>query len=405
MTKKKLIQDNILLLIGGNLGNVFSFLFNMVLLRADAELANLYVAYNSVVLILGVPALVAMRILTVYGDSAIGKIRAFYESRPLLSNIIFILCILSLLPLNFIVQRITQDSNFITSFMLITLTIALTISYAFRGLKQYEEDFMSTVIALNIETAGRLIIGYVLGVVFGLGVNGVLIGAIVAMVLSIIPVFSKKYLIGKTHFVPTYKLKIAFFSTLILTAGIEFFSNFDIAYTFKALQYDSIAQTEYNVLQIFRKIIFYGIFIASAVILAAGSKKNHTKKFIFFYTLGSGLTIGIISAIISFEFKDIILFLLNRNLTILDSSTILNFLIFTALMSTAYLLSNWLLAQKRFIYTLIPIVSSIIQFIIYFFAEKTLEGLLNAYLESTAIFFALTTITGIYEIFFRKHND
>lgn len=404
MTKNKLIKDNFLLLIGGNLGNVFSFLFNIILIRVDPVLANLYVAYNSVVLILGVPALVLMRLFTVYGDTVIYKLKNFYLNRQLISNITIIIFLFAFIPLNFIIQRFTQDSNFLIAFMIISLSVATTIAYIFRGLKQYEEDFLPTVISLNIETGGRLILGYIFGVTLGFGINGVMIGAILAMILSLVPVFHLKYLFKISHHVSSYKLMNAFFSTLVFTAGIEFFSNFDIAYSLNQLQNNIVEQTEYNILQVFRKIIFYGIFIVSAMILAVGSKNNHSKKFVFFYTLGSGLSIGVISAIAIYLFRNIILILLNQRLEVVDTATLLNFLIFTAFMSTTYLLSNWLLSQKKFIYTLIPMISVIVQIFVYITADKNLKSLLSAYLTSTSVFFALTTITGIYIVFFNKNE-
>lgn len=80
-----------------------------------------------------------------------------------------------------------NQGDLITSFLIITIAIATIISYAFRGLKQYEQKFLSPVIAINIETGGRLILGYLLGITLGWGIYGVLVGSLIAMAASTIP--------------------------------------------------------------------------------------------------------------------------------------------------------------------------------------------------------------------------
>jgi len=405
MSKKKLIKDNLLLLIGGNIGNVFSFLFNVLLLRADANLANLYIAYNSVILILGVPALVAMRILTIYGDTIFAKLKNYYEINRNESTLFVFLFILAFLPLIYLVDIATEESNYYTSFLIVVVAVSTFVTYVFRGLNQHEENFLPPVIALNIETLGRLLLGYLLGVTLGFGIYGILYAAIITLLLSLIPCFKFNYLKGVTHSdVPDYKFKRAVINSFILTAGTEFFSNFDIAYSLRVLHENLATQTEYTILQIFRKIIFYGIFIASSLILAVGSKNNHSKKFVFLYTLGSGLFIGLLSALVCYLFKDIFFIIINKELLIVNDWTLILFLISTALMSTSYLLSNWLLSLKKNIFTFIPIIASIIQLIIFLLAERTLFGLLNAFFISTLIFFLITSLTGFYEIFIKKHN-
>lgn len=402
--KRKLIKDNLLLLVGGNIGNVFSFLFNVVLLRADANLANLYVAYNSIILILSVPALVAMRTLTIYGDSIFGKFKSYYERNKNKSTLVIVVLLVALLALTLLVKISTEESNFVTSGLIIIVAISTFITYSFRGLKQHEENFLAPVISLNIETAGRLILGYILGVWFGLGIYGVLIAAFVTLLLSLIPCFEWGYLNNQSHNVDEYKLRNALANSFILTAGTEFFSNFDVAYSLRVLHEDSNAQTEFTVLQIFRKIIFYGIFIASSLILSVGSKDRHSRKFVFFYTLGSGLVIGLISAAACFIARDIVLIVLKKDLVLVDDKTLIIFLVFTALMSSAYLLSNWLLSLKKKLITFIPIIASLIQIILFGIAEKSLNGLLNAFIYSTTVFFLLTVTAGVYEVFINKKN-
>ncbi len=405
MLKKQVVKNNLLLLIGGNLGNVFSFLIHLSLLRLDPLIANTYNAYNGIVLILGVPALVVMRMLTIYGHSTILKLKNFYSKNRILSNVLLIILCLALIPLNLIIQQITFDDSPITAFMLVTLAIATFFAYAFRGLKQHEENFFPTIISLNIETGGRLLLVYIFGFIFGWGINGVLIGAILSMILSIIPVFDFQGLKIKSlnTDIDPYSFSKAFASSFIVTACIEFFSNFDIIYSINSLQYDVNAQTQYNVLQIFRKIIFYGIFISSGLILSIGGKKKHSHFFTFMYTLISGMLIGIVSSIVLYIGKDIVLLILNNRLDLVDSYKMMAFLFFTTLMSSSYLLSNWLLSRKNIAYTLIPVIAVISQIFVYVNSKNTLDDLLNAYFISSVIFFILTFFAGLYESLKHKH--
>ncbi|BDQ04557.1 MAG: hypothetical protein KatS3mg084_0075 [Candidatus Dojkabacteria bacterium] len=405
MSRSKVIKDNLLLLIGGNLGNVFSFLIHMLLLRLDPLIANMYIAYNGIVLILGVPALVVMRMLTVYGHSIIVRLRSFYTRHQISSHVFLICILLALIPLTFIIQQMTFDRSFFTAFMLVILAITTFVAYAFRGLKQHEENFLPTIISLNIETGGRLLLVYIFGFIFGWGINGVLFGAIISMIVSVVPVFEFRSieLKGINANIEPYRFSKAFISSLIVTACIEFFSNFDIVYSMHVLQYDLNAQTQYNILQIFRKIIFYGIFISSGLILAIGGKNKHGKRFTFFYTAVSSFIIGFVSSIVLYLGKDVLLIILNNNLNLIDSLQLISFLFFTTLMSSSYLLSNWLLSQKKLFHIVIPILAIISQIVLYIQADNHINDLLNAYYLSTSLFFIMTIGAGLWESLTNKN--
>ncbi len=405
MSRSKLIKDNLIILIGGNIGNIFSFLTNFILLALpDKTLANLYVAYNSIVLILGIPALVAMRMFTIYGDTILGKFQLVIKRNKNRAVFILISFLVLVLITGYLVTIFTQNGNIITTFLLILLAFITFIVYCFRGLMQFDENFLVPVISLNIETLGRTILAYVFGVVLGGGIYGVFTGAIIAMGLSLIPCFDLKYFRNSAHEVSEYRLKTAFLNSFILTAGTEFFSNFDIAYSFKALASNLQAQTEYNVLQIFRKIIFYGLYFTAGLFLSLGSKSKFTKKFTFFYTLFVSVGIGSAGAIVCYLIKDIFLHILKSEFIVLDGPDVLYFLIFTALMSAAYILSNWLLSLKKRIYTFIPILASIVQIIVFTTSKHDIHNLILSFSITSGFYFFACVIAGIYELYFTKND-
>lgn len=405
MSRKKLITDNLIILIGGNIGNIFSFLTNFILLALpDKKLANLYVAYNSVVLILGIPALVAMRMFTVYGDSIVFKLRNLTSRNRNFLTLGILLLTLSLIPLGYLITIFTQDGNIISTSFIILLAFLTFIVYCFRGIKQFEENFIAPVISLNIETLGRTLLVLFFGVFLDWGIYGVFLGSVISMALAIIPCFEFNYFKGGKHIVDDFSLKTAFANSLILTAGTEFFSNFDIAYALKVLSGNLQAQTEFNILQIFRKIIFYGLFFSSGLFLSLGSKAKFTRKFTFLYTLGVSLGFGLLGALACYLLKDILLMILKSKFEVLENYDVLYFLIFTALMSAAYILSNWLLSTKRKLYIYIPGIASILQVLIFTLSDHNIHALIRSFSITSGIFFSLCVLAGIYEVFIRKEK-
>lgn len=403
MSRKKLITDNLIILIGGNIGNIFSFLTNFILIAQDKKLANLYVAYNSIVLILGVPSLVAMRMFTLYGDTIIVKLGKLVKRSPNIIALGILLLVIGSIPLGYLVTIATEDGNLMTTALILILSFITFIVYSFRGLKQFEENFIAPVISLNIETLGRTILALFFGITLGWGIYGVFLGSILAMALAIIPCFEFRFFKRSSHDVTEYRLKSAFINSFILTAGTEFFSNFDIAYSLRVLANDFIAQTEYNVLQIFRKIIFYGLFFSSSLFLSIGSKVKFTRKFTFFYTLLVSTGVGFLGATICYLLKDIVVKLLNYNFVILSDFEVFLFLCFTAIMSAAYILSNWLLSLKKRIYTFIPLIASGFQAIIFIFSSHDIHSLLTSFAISSSIFYLLSVGAGIREVYFINH--
>lgn len=405
MSKKQLIKDNLLLLVGGNIANVFSFLLIILLLRANTEVANTYVAFNSIAIILAVPALVATRVFTIYGPAIFGKIHKYISEHRNQSLIGLIAFLVLLLPLNILISRFTADADYVSSFLIISTAIAMIVSYAFRGLRQYEENYLKAIISLNMETGGRLILSYLLGITLGLGIHGVMIGAVISMIASIFGSYDSKYWNAKLEKLSEVRIIQAFAGSLIVTAGLEFFANFDTAYSLNALNYDHKAQTEYNVLQFFRKIIFYGTFAVSSMVLSIGSKDKHSRKFVFGFTLASGLIIGFGASIVFYLLQPLLLWILGQSLERVSEQYFILFLIFTTLMSTAYLVSNWLLSIKKRAYLFIPIIASSIQFVMFLLAPKTLEGMLDAFIRSSGLFFIFVMTAGLYEVFFIKNKN
>jgi hypothetical protein len=401
MSRKKLITDNLIILVGGNIGNVFSFLTNFILLALpDKKLANLYVAYNSVVLILGVPALVAMRMFTLYGDTILYKLKSLSNKAYNILTLIILLGLLALIPIGYLITISTQDGNIVTTSMIIILSFVTFVVYCFRGLRQFEEDFIAPVISLNVETLGRTLLVLLFGVYFGWGIYGVFFGAILSMAFAILPCFKLTYISNPKHSTDDYRLKTAFLSSFILTAGTEFFSNFDVAYSLRVLSDSLQDQTEYNVLQIFRKIIFYGLFFTAGLFLSLGSKGKYSKKFTFYYTVGVSLFLGLSGSLVCYLLKDIFLQLLNNEFIVLDDSQVLYFLIFTAFMSASYILSNWLLAQKKKKYIYIPVIASIVQVFVFVTFGNDIDNLIKSFSISSLFYFIISVIAGIYEVHF-----
>ncbi len=402
MSKKQLIKDNLLMFIGGNIANGLNYVLNVVLLRIDNNLFNLYTAYTSVSLILLIPSNVTMRVFTVFGSPIISNIQDLYARRRNLIYSLLIVFALALIPLNWKLTGITENGNTYTSAILILLMIVGLVSNVFRGIRQNEEDYRRAVISINTEAVGRLILGFIFAVVFKMGINGILYGHILGLVGSLLVCFSPSHVNRTVPSNSKVRLLDIFLSTLVMTAGLEFFSNFDIIYSNYLLMENNQQQTEFNTLQFFRKIIFFGIFTVSSIALSIGGKNRHSKKFVFGFTVFTGLLIGVGSSIFFLLFKGILLSILKANFVHVTDTKIVLFLIATTLMSTSYLVANWLFTLKRKMFTIIPIVASGVQFFTFILFAKDFDSVLRAFLISSIAFFVMTIGAGLIEAFLDK---
>jgi hypothetical protein len=398
MSKKQLIKDNIFVFIGANIANAFNYLINILLARQDTHLFNLYTAYTSISLIMLIPSLVTMRVFTVFGNDVFGNIKQIVEKRKKLVLNLIILLSLLLIPFNYFLTKITEEGTFITSFLLIILAILGLLGNVFRGIRQNEEDFKIAVISINIEALGRLILGYTFAVILGFGISGILLGHVIGFTGSLLICYKDSYLRTNIDRINDFSVKNVFINTLLMTGALEFISNFDILYSNFVLRFMDLEQTEFNTLQFIRKIIFFGIFAVSAVTLSVAGKNKHSKSFTFIFNLFLGFTIGLGMGIVFFVFQGIFLGILNKELVIISITQQVTFVFATIMMSTSYLLTNWLFTLKRKRYIYIPVLAALFQAIIFLVYGNSLYTLLTAYLVSSLVFFSMTFSAGLIEI-------
>jgi hypothetical protein len=346
-----------------------------------------------------------MRSFTVYGESALGNLRRFFERNKERKLLFFIVFILSLIPLNFLITAISEEGNWVTSSFLILLSIVAVVANIFRGIKQHDENYKAAVISINIEAIGRVVLGFLFAVTFKWGISGILIGHALGLAGSLLVCFDWKYLKEELTVNDELSLRVALFTTAMMTLGLEFISNFDIIFSNYILKAADQAQTEFNTLQFFRKIIFFGIFAVSSVILSFSSKNKQTKKFSFFFTLFTGLIIGVGLGGFFYLIKGIIFSSLKQEITLISPSSQIVFLVATTLMSTSYLLSNWLFTLKKKVFIYLPLFVSAIQVMIFLFTGKDLFTLLNAFLITSVFFFIVTFSFGIFEIIGEKSES
>lgn len=398
MSKKALFKANLLFFIGGNIANALNFALNIALVKIDKNLLNEYTAYTSISLILLVPSLVTMRIFTVFGNPIIVNIQRSLrknKNRTIASIILFSLL---LIPFNYFLTTISTNGTWITSSLLIALAIVGFVANIFRGIQQNEENNKIAVISLNMEAAGRLILGFIFAIPLKMGISGVLLGHVLGLVASMIVCFEYKHINSPLEHNDEVRLRNLFLNTFFMTIGLEFFSNFDIIYTNYILGQAEDVKAEFNTLSIFRKIIFFGIFSISSVYLSVGGKNRFTKKFLFTTSVVVSFIISIGLGGFFFLFKDFIFEFLDQDMHLITNKHIIVFLISTTLMSTAYLLSNWLFTLKKNIFIYLPLAASLVQTLVFIIIGKDLYSLLNAFLITSIIFFGITFGVGFVEI-------
>ncbi|MFW5719481.1 MAG: hypothetical protein ACOCXT_00435 [Candidatus Dojkabacteria bacterium] len=397
--KRQLLKNNLLMFVGGNIANGLNYLLNIILLRIDEPLFNLYTAYTSASLILLIPSLAVMRIFTSQGLSLFRNVKDSLVRAKNKAIICLIVFAVLLIPVNYILTSILEGGTIITSALLIILAVIGVIANIFRGLKQNEENYTIAVISMNLEAAGRLFLGFIFAVLLGMSINGILLGHILGFVLSMLICLDMKYVNFKNiHYTPV-KLFPVFSGIMLMTAGLEFFANFDIVYADRVLPNDSIAQTEFNTLQVFRKIIFFGVFTVSAVVYSVANKSDHSKKFVFFFTTLIGLIAGISLSGGFILLHSYILGFLDTELTLTSRSLEIYFLFATTFMSTSYLLSNWLFTTGKKKYIYLPVFASLLQVLIFIVVGKDFTSLLTAFFSSSLVFFIIAFTAGVYECY------
>jgi hypothetical protein len=129
-----------------------------------------------------------------------------------------------------------------------------------------------------------------------------------------------------------------------------------------------------------------------------GGKGKQSKRFMFLFTLLIGLIIGVGSGVFFLIFKSIIFKVLGQEISLISSSQLIKFLGATTLMSTAYLLSNWLFSLRKNIYIFIPLISSMFQTILFMIWGRDLNSLLNAFYLSSVVFFVLALTACLAEV-------
>jgi hypothetical protein len=409
MTSKKLVKDNLIMFIGGNVANALNYFLNLALFRIDDTLLNLYTTYTSVSLLLLIPSQVSLRTFTVFGNPIVENLRRYYLRNKNLVLSLLIVLALMLLPANIILTRITQSGKTVTSVLLILLALIGVVSYVFRGIRQHDEDYRTAAISLNIEAVSRLVLGLLFSVYLKMGISGILIAHIIGLIGSLIVCFDKEQFRSTLKHNDEVRLKNLFVNTFWLTAGLEFFANFDIIYSAHILNPENLAppppaQTQFNTLQFFRKIIFFGSFTVSSIILSIGGKGHKTKQFMFMYTMVVGLIIGVGSSIFFILLKKPILSILQKDLTLISNLQLVQFLAATTFMSTSYLLANWLYTLKKTNFIFLPMIASITQFTLYILFAKDLISMLNIFFITSTIFFVLTFGAGIYELLIKNKS-
>lgn len=404
LSKAKFIRANLIVIIGGLIANAFSLLVNVMLLRQNSIVANQYVYYNSLSLILAFPSLVFLRAFSVYGWESLEVLKSLILKRYKLYLFVFTMFLIISITL---IYLNSHEKDLLLALYTLILSIITIIVYALRGLFNYDLKFTNTTISFNIETGGRLLLGYFFVVFFNGDIHLMLLASIISMTLSALPLIdisklSDSFRNKKSLDTAQNIVQQSILISLIFTLGLEFIANFDVSYIINALQTEQ-EKIEFNALQVIRKIIFHGTVLVVPIILSVGSKSKNQPIRMFLYTIIIGSLVASLISLMAFIFRETFFFLINKNLVLTNTLTLIVFLVGSILMALGYLLSNWLFSQGKLFSAFLPLIIAIVQFVILTSSpDQNINSFVYMTLVTNTFFYILTLISSLI---FLKFNS
>ena len=405
----KLVTYNIVLLLGGVVANVFSLAINFILLKTESNLANLYVIYNGITLIISFPSTFLIRIFNVYGEKLLLDFILYAKERLYFLLVLF-LSLTSLITYSTFMFITGQDIFIAINITL--LAIVTIVVYILRGIQNHKFRFINTMLSLNIETGGRLLTSLVLGIFLNMGIYGVMFGALITMLLSLVPLIEKdffakfvKHLFDQVDVSYMPNVKSILLSSLLFSFAIELIFNFETIFTLMSLSING-EKSIYNLLQIIKKILFHGSVLLIPLVLSLGHRLKKNPYLTFFYTIISGLLLSTCLFIFFYITRDYFLDFFNLASPEAGWGTvILLSMVSNILFVLGYLTLSWLFSQERFTYcNILSILNVIVLPIIFYTSYKDLEDLLKSSLLANLIFFLSALILSIIHLTGKKYE-
>lgn len=278
---KGLIRGSFILLIAFGIFNFFHFLFQLVMahmltLSEYAVLASLF----SIIYILTIFTESVQTIITKFSaeESDKGKLRNILKKSSnksfLISLSLFIFYLIVSIPLSFLLDIDYLLLSFNGLFIFLAFLPPIT-----RGILQGKKKFKSLGLNMILESAGKLVFGmlfvYLGFKVYG-AIAGVIIGSIIALVLSLVPL---KYIISsKEKKAKTFGIYDYARPTFLITSVIIIFYSLDVVIAKIFFPADMVGS--YAIASILGKIIFWGTLPISKAMfpMSAENQKNKNRS-------------------------------------------------------------------------------------------------------------------------------
>lgn len=396
VNKKSFLGNSLLIFVGVNIANLASYLLYILLLKYDKVLYNDYIPISSIVAILFVVSLIIFRAFAVNGRLYPDLWDRWVNNKVRLVQIA-VAVLIGTMGLSFVLTLVQDKYSFLAVLLTIYTGLASYAYSMYRGIRQYDGDLVNMIIGINIETFGRLVIGFALGYFLKWGIEGILLSMVIAHIVGIFYMFKRPVRRAEDRNLDA-RLATTFINSFIFTLGLELFANFLILYTNAKLQADYDMLTNFNALEFFRKTVMLSIVAISGFIISTSAKKSFSKKFVFVFTLGSGFIVAASVIGLFYFFKDAISGFINLDLGLIDQELINIFFIGTLLSAIAYLLCTWLFSFQKKIYIWLPPVISVIELAVLVMWGNDFTGIINSFAVISAVFFAGTFVLAIREV-------
>lgn len=398
MSKQKFLGNSLLIFVGVNIANLASYILYILLLKYDKALFNDYIPISSIVGVLFTVSLIIFRAFAVNGEVIYKDLWDKVTGNKLRTAQISVGILILSFVISFLLTLVQDRYSFLALLLTIFTALASYIYSMYRGIRQYDGDLINMIIGINIETFGRLLIGFALGYFLGFGIEGILFSMVVAHVVGIFYMYKRPVSTIENVNKIDNKLARTFINSFIFTLGLELFINILILFANTRLESNEEILLNFNSLEFFRKTVMLSIVAISGYIISTSAKKTYSKKFTFLFTLITGTVVAGSVIGLFYLFKTQLSVFINLDLNRIDSGLVNLFFIGTLFSALAYLISNWLFSFQRNIYIYLPIVLSGVLAILLGFLGIDFAGIIKVFTGVSTIFLVAYLGLSLWEV-------
>ncbi len=379
LLSSKFIIDNLYLLTGALILNIFAFLFHFYMGRKlGPEDYGILAALISLIGLLAISCTtiqlsLSKFVATFNTHKEFGKLKYIYKDSLKKFNKLFFTIFLLLLPFNIFLSNFLKIKYSLLFIVSLTILVLPLISVT-GGFLQGMQNFKSLGIGLSLEGIVRFFLSVFL-VALGLSVFGALIGVFFSLLIVGVYYFTKMGLFMKED-AETFSTKSVYLFILPVLLTLMIFTSF---YSFDLLLikhfFSDLEAGYFSAINLIGKIVFFASFSVVQVMFPKvaefyEAKKNHRNLLFKSFLLMLAIILPIL--LIYFFFGDFVVSLLYGENYLSIAGLIGLYGIFIAFVSFSQLIGLYFLSLRRLFFTWILLIFLILEMLLIWLYHESL---------------------------------